>query len=187
MLELNQMGFFARLAGPLRLPVFLPRPAPFGLILAEDIAVPADFSGDSVDSLCEMRFIQLALPDDDHCPTQSFQLAPDLLVPLLVARHLRLPELRIGLRHRILLAILVAVPEAPVNEDDSVVFGQNYVRGAGEPFHVSAVTEPFAPERMAQPDFRGGVLCLIVGHAVMALFGSHFVDNEQAKLLSFSQ
>ena len=123
MLDLDQMGFFARLAGPLRLPVFLPRPAPFGLILAEDIAVPADFFGNSVDRLCEMRFFQFALPDDDYRPSQALQLAPDLLVPLLVTRHLRLPELRVGLRHRILLAILVAVPEAPVNEDDRVVFG----------------------------------------------------------------
>ena len=83
MLELDQMGFFARLAGPLRLPVFLPRPAPFGLILAEDIAVPADSFGDSVDRFCEMRFLQFALPDDDHCPAEPLQLAPDLLVPLL--------------------------------------------------------------------------------------------------------
>ncbi len=123
MLELDQMGFFARLAGPLLLPVFLPRPAPFGLILAEDIAVPADFFGDSLDGLCEMRFLQLALPDDDYRPSEPLQLAPDLLVPLMITRHLRLPELRVGLRHRVFLAILVAVPETAVNEDDCVVFG----------------------------------------------------------------
>ena len=187
MLELDHMGFFARLAGLLRLPVFLPRPTPFGLIVAEDIAVPADFFGNSVDRLCEMRFLQFALPDDDHCPTQSFQLAPDLLVALLVARHLRLPKFCIGLRRRILLAILVAVPETAVNEDDSVVFGQDYVRGARETLHVSAVTEPFAPERVAQPDFRFCAGRVDGGHVVVALFGCHFVDNEQAKLLSFSQ
>ena len=70
-----------------------------------------------------MGLLQLAFPDDDDEPALGLQLAPNLLVPLLIAGDFCLPELRVGLGDRVVFAILVAVPETAVDEDGYAVFG----------------------------------------------------------------
>ena len=65
----------------------------------------------------------MALPDDYDVPALGLQLAPHLLIPLLVAGDLGRPEVCVGLGCCGVLAVLVAVPEAAVDEDDGAVFG----------------------------------------------------------------
>ena len=60
-------------------------------------------------------------------------------VAFLVAVDLSLPELAIALRHYKVLATLVAVPKAAVDEDDCLVLAQYYVGGAGQALDVYAV------------------------------------------------
>lgn len=86
-----------------------------------------------------------------------------------VAVELRLPELNAAFWHRRALAVLVPVPEAPVDEDDGLVFRQNDVGRTRQTAHVLSETEPHPMEHRTEPDFNRGVPTPYPAHDPAAL------------------
>ena len=113
--------------------------------LLELLAVEVDFLLHAVDGFFQNSFLQLALPDDDDVPAFGFQLAPDFLVTLLVARDLGCPEGGVGLWNGVLAATLVTVPETAVHEYNSTVFWKDNIRFSWEALFIYQVTETIAP------------------------------------------
>ena len=93
--------------------------------LIVELAVLLDLFGDIENGFVQPAFLQFALPHDDDAPAFRFQLAPYLLVPLLVPAHLRCPELRVRLGNRIVLAPFVSMPEAAMDKDDRPISRQD--------------------------------------------------------------
>lgn len=112
---------------------------------AKDLSVLVDLGGHCRDGFREPASFELALPDDDDGPAFGFELAPGVLVALLVPCYLGGPEVCVGFGNDVVGAVFVAVPEAAVDEDDGVVFGEDDVRLAGEAFVVDTVSEPKSP------------------------------------------
>lgn len=123
---------------------------------AEGLAVFVDLGGHCRDCFREAAAIEFALPDDDDGPAFGFQLAPCVLVALPVPCYLGGPEVGVGLGYRVILAVLVAVPEAAVDEDDGAVLGEDDVRLAGKTLVIGAIAESQTPEGMTQLKLRLG-------------------------------
>ena len=113
---------------------------------AKDLTVSPDGRCRCLDGFLQAALLQLTLPDDDDRPAFCLQLTPGVLVTLPVAGDLGGPEVGVGLGDRVILAVLVAVPEAAVDEDDGAVLGEDDVRRAGEAAVVDAVAEAEMPE-----------------------------------------
>lgn len=64
-------------------------------------------------------------------PAEVAQLDAFFDVALFVAFYFLFPEWGVALGHYKVLATLVAVPEAAVDEDDCLVLAQHYVGGQG--------------------------------------------------------
>ena len=99
---------------------------------AKDLAVLPDGRCRCFNGFLQALLFQFAFPDDDDAPAFCLQLAPGVLVALPVAGYLGCPEVGVGLGNRVILAVLVAVPEAAVDEDDGAVLGEDDVGRAGE-------------------------------------------------------
>lgn len=105
-------------------------------------------------------------------------------VALLVALDFRFPPLRAGRGQTEVLAMLMAVPEAAVDEDHGLVFWQDEV---GPPWqgpvlgavHREAVTEPVKHRAQRQLGFR--VASPDAGHDFGALFGTEDVGHRENK------
>lgn len=89
---------------------------------AEELAILVDLGGHCRDGFGEAAALEFAFPDDDDSPSFGLQLAPGVLVVLLVACYLGGPEVCVGFGYREVRAVFVAVPEAAVDEDDGAVF-----------------------------------------------------------------
>ena len=69
------------------------------------------------------RIVQLAFPNDEQAPAEFAQVAAVAGVAGDVGLELVAPELAVGLGGGRALAVLVAMPEASVDEDDGGVLG----------------------------------------------------------------
>lgn len=147
------------------------------LIGAEELAILVDLGGHCRDGFGEAAAIEFAFPDDDDGPAFGFQLAPGVLVALLVPCYLGGPEVGVGLGYRVVFAVIVAVPEAAVDEDDGAVFGEDDVGFAGEASVVDAVAEAQAPEGFAEEQLRLGGGGVDGGHVCVALGGCEGVGH----------
>ena len=134
------------------------------------VPVPDDFRGYAVHGVFKPRLLQSTLPDDDDIPALGFQLAPNFLVTLLVPGYLGCPKVSVCLGNRVVLAALMAMPEAAVDEDDSAVFGEDDVGGAGKAFVIHAVAEPQAPQCTTQLQLRLRRRGVNGRHVFVALF-----------------
>ena len=144
---------------------------------AEELAVLVDLGGHCRDGFREAAAIEFALPDDDDGPAFGFQLAPCVLVALLVPCYLGGPEVGVGFGDGVVFTVFVTVPEAAVDEDDGAVFGKDDVGLAGEAFVVDTEAEAQAPEGFAEEQLRlrgGGV---DGGHVCVALGGCEGVGH----------
>lgn len=107
---------------------FLAGASPFFFSVVEELLVfiagSPDFSLYAVDGVLELRLFQLAFPDDDHTPACGFQFTPYALVAFLVACYFCGPVIRVGLRHLEDRTVLMPMPEATVDEDDSTILGK---------------------------------------------------------------
>ncbi len=167
------------------LPVFLPGFPSVILSGAEGLAVFVDLGGHCRDCFRESDALEFAFPDDDDGPAFGFQLAPCVLVALLVPCYLGGPEVGVGFGDGVVLTVFVAVPEAAVDEDDGAVFGEDDVRFAGEALVVDAVAEAQAPEGFAEEQLRLGGGGVDGGHVCVALGGSVVIRHTlQIYLLS---
>lgn len=74
-------------------------------------------------------------------PSHGGKLMALLEVTLLIALNLLLPKFGVGLWHRIMLAVLMPVPEAAIDEYDCLVFAHYDVGMTRQTGMVEAVTE----------------------------------------------
>ena len=120
---------------------------------------------------------QFAFPYGDDGPGEDVESLGVLQVTLYVLRHLRLPEFHVRLRHDVLRASLVSVPEAAVDEDDCAILGQDEVGGAGEALVIEPVPVAFVPKCVPDGPLRGGVPGTDAGHVVRPLGWGHNVRH----------
>lgn len=144
---------------------------------AKDLTVFPDGRCRCRDGFLKAALFQFAFPDDDDAPTLCLQLAPGVLVTLPVAGYLGGPEVGVGPGDRVILAVLVAVPEAAVDEDDGAVLGEDDVRRAWKAAVVDAVAEAEAPEGATQEELRLGGGGVDGGHVAVALLWSVVVGH----------
>lgn len=153
----------------------LPGAPAFFLRGAVRLAVPENLVADAADRLFEDGLLQLALPDDDDRPTLRLQLSPFLLIAFLIPGHLGRPEFRVGLGDSVVLAALVTVPEATVDEHHRPILWQNDVRFPRQPLFIDPVAEPKTPQRTAQLQLRLRGRGVDSCHVAMALVWSECV------------
>ena len=94
------------------------------------------------------------------------------MVAGLVPGNLGSPEVGVGFRNRVVLAAVVAVPESSVDEDDSVVLGEDDVGFTGQSLVVHPVAEASVPEGVAQLQLRLGRGGVYGSHIEVAHVGS---------------
>ena len=143
----------------------------------KDLSVLVDLGGHRRDGFREPASFEFAFPDDDDSPAFGFQLAPCVLVALLVPCYLGGPEVGVGFGDGVVLTVFVSVPEAAVDEDDGAVFGEDDVGFAGEALVVDAVAEAQAPEGFAEEQLRLGGGGVNGGHVCVALGGGEGVGH----------
>ncbi len=84
--------------------------------------------------------LQRTFPDHGHAPSVHSKLAAHIRVPRLVAADLVPPEVFAGFWPPEQRTIM-AMPEAPVDEDRSIVLWQDQIGLPGQLFHVESVPE----------------------------------------------
>lgn len=86
---------------------------------------------DQLCHLADITALERAFPDRGD-PPAIFQKCSDIpFVSLDVSQELRRPEFRTGCWHCREATVAVAVPEASMHENDSLVLGEDKVRFAG--------------------------------------------------------
>jgi hypothetical protein len=111
-------------------------------------------------------------------PAEVAQLDAFFDVALFVAFYFLFPEWGVALGHYKVLATLVAVPKAAVDEDGCLVFAQYYVGGAGQAFDIYAVAVAMGMEVTAHNQLGFGVLALDARHALVPLLFAHSVCHD---------
>lgn len=114
---------------------------------------------------------QLTFPQDDGVPAEEAELDTLPLVALAVALYLGLPEGDVGLGEDEVGAILMAVPEASVDEDGGLVFAKHDVGCAGQALDVYPIAESAREEVAAHHHLGLRVSAADALHASAALFG----------------
>ena len=112
---------------------------------AMNLSVPLDLSFNEVEGVVEVRFLQLAFPDDDDRPALSLKLTPDFLVTSLVPGDLLFPVFAVGTWHPKCKATLMSVPETSMDEYHGLIFREYDVRRAGKMTDVFSIAE--SPDR----------------------------------------
>jgi len=135
------------------------------------LTVVAELGGEGGEGGVALVGLEFAFPDGDDVPAHCLEKFGGGGVTLGVAADLGGPEVGVGLGDDEVLAPLVAVPEAAVDEDDGVPFPQDYVGGAGELADVQAVAESFVVEVVAHNLLGARILRADAGHVVGALCG----------------
>ena len=96
-------------------------------------------------------------------------------VALFVASDFLFPEVGVGLGHLEVWTVIVSMPEATVDKDDSAVFAQYDVGMAGESGMVEAIAEATGKEILAHKYLGACSLALYSSHAAVALLLCHLV------------
>ena len=159
------------------LSILFPNSSSFFLGVSIGFPTPDNLFGDTGNSRVEVRLLQLTLPDNDDAPAFSFQLSPDLLIPLLVPGYLSHPELCVGLGYSIIPTVFVAMPKASVHEDYRPILWQHDIRPARKGFVVYPVTKSLVPKCETQRQLRLGRSGVNCGHIAMALNRSVFIRH----------
>ena len=127
---------------------------PVILSLPKDLSVMPNLRLNTGNRFVQNGPLQLTFPDNDDKPALGLQLAPDLLVALLVPCYLGCPEVGVSLGNCVVLATFVSMPKATMNEDDGVVFWEDDVWGTGKMSVICSVAKPLVPESMTQLQLR---------------------------------
>ena len=131
--------------------------------------------GEGVESLLAAVGLELTFPYGDAVPSHCGYLALFVDVALFVAVDFLLPEVGVCLGHLEVWAVVVSMPEATVDKDDSAVFAQHDVGMTGESGMVEAIAEAAGKEILAHQYLRARSLALYCRHAAMALLLGHLV------------
>ena len=162
--------------------VFLSCPTSFFEGGTKGVSIADDFSLNACKSILELGFFKLALPEYDNEPAFGFKLPPRLLITFFVAGDFSGPIISISLWNAIITATVMAMPEAPVDEDDRAVFGQDYIRRAWQVMDISSVSETVFPKIMPSFNFRCSIrranlrhtrttllFCELISHTVLII------------------
>ena len=77
-------------------------------------------------------FLDFAFPDDNDMPASLLQRSLFFFITLDVAFEFLLPEFHVGFRHCGDFAAFMAMPEATIDKNHRMPFGQNDIRMAGQ-------------------------------------------------------
>ena len=84
-----------------------------------------------------INFWDSTFPDNQSTNAGLFKCAPVSIIPLYIFLELFKPEFNTGFWSISKSTALMAMPEAPMNENDSVVFRQHNIRSAGDVLRMS--------------------------------------------------
>jgi hypothetical protein len=107
---------------------------------------------------------QGAFPDCRNPPTSQQQRRSNGTVPRHIRAELRLPEFRACCRSACVTAARVPVPEAPVHEDDGLVFRQHEIRLAGYALGMEPIAKAQRMQGLPEGQFRLRVLSADASH-----------------------
>ena len=127
-------------------------------------------------------FSQFAFPDHDGTPAEFAKVAAVAGVAGDVGLELVAPEFAAGLGGGRALAVLVAMPEAAVDEGDGGMPGQHDVRGAGKVAAVETEAVAHAVQEGTDGQFGLGVRAADAGHEGGAGGGSEEVGHVKLAL-----
>lgn len=99
-----------------------------------------------VNSFLQADSLKFALPYDDDRPTFSFELAPDILVALLISGYFGRPIVSISIGRVTIFTSFVTMPKTAVNKNGSTIFWKDDIRFARQLLIVHLITEPQVPE-----------------------------------------
>jgi hypothetical protein len=105
-------------------------------------------------------------------------LIPDVSLP--VAFKLRSPEIKLRFWQAGQLAVFVAVPEAPMYEDDLFAGAENQIGLAGKICSIQAISKPKAVNQPPDQQFWFGVFTAHKRHELAAIFGAKSVHGNLA-------
>ena len=86
------------------------------------------------DIVCQRikAFLDFAFPDDNHMPACLLQGGLLFLIAFNVALEFLRPEFHVGFRHGGDFAAFMAMPEATIDENHRMPFGQNDIGMSGQ-------------------------------------------------------
>ena len=99
------------------------------------------------------------------------------MVTFLIPCNLGGPEISVGLWNSVILAALVAMPEAAVDEDYGVVLGENNVGFTWQALVIHPVAKAVVPKGVAEFQLRLGRGGVNGGHGAAANVGSQYVRH----------
>lgn len=107
---------------------------------------------------------QGAFPDCRNPPTGQQQRRSNGTVPRHIRAELRRPEFRACCRSACITAAQVPVPEAPVHEDDGLVFRQHKIRFAGYAIGMEPIAKAQRMQGPPEGQLRLRILSADAGH-----------------------
>ena len=126
---------------------------------------------------------QLALPYHDHLPPVPLQQAIVLLIPSAVTVDFGLPEADVALRDTGFPAILVTVPEAPVDEYRCPVGAHHDIRLPWDALYVETVAVPVAPQPFPHLQLGFRVPAVNMRHTDVPLVGRKHISHSSTYVL----
>ena len=140
------------------------------------------------DIVCQRikAFLDFAFPDDNDMPAGLLQRGLLFFIALDVALEFLRPEFHVGFRHGGDFAAFMAMPEAAVDENHRMPFGQNDIGMSGQFRRMETVAEAQHMQMMTHNQFRLRVLRPDFAHGFAALFwrdGIHNGINETSGMI----
>ena len=140
------------------------------------------------DIVCQRikAFLDFAFPDDNHMPACLLQGGLLFLIAFNVALEFLRPEFHVGFRHCGDFATFMAMPEATIDENYRMPFGQNNIGMSGQFRRMEAVAKAQRMQMMTHDQFRLRVLRPDFAHGFAAFFwrdGIHNGINETSGMI----
>lgn len=105
-----------------------------------------------------------AFPEQNHPPSGFLQVGNYFPVATHIAGEFCLPEFDIAGRCRGILAPLMPMPVAPVNEHYRAVSRKNEIRSTGQFSVMQPITQSLAMQKASDQHFGPGILAANAGH-----------------------
>lgn len=132
----------------------------------------------SVERLLKNLWFQLAFPKCYGMPPQVPELNASFEITFLVFQNFILPKLGVCFGYYKVFAILMTVPEAPIDEDSGSVFLENNIGRSREILDIEPVSESTGKQKSSHKKFWLGVLAFYALHTFPSLLWIHPVCHE---------
>lgn len=126
---------------------------------------------------------QLTFPNNNHFPSERFQLSPVSVVSFDVAGKFVSPELYTRLRSVGILTAFMAMPEATMHKNDCFVFWHNNIRFAGKIFTVEPESVTHSMQKRPDCQFRFCITGANPAHVPASVFGRQFIHFSRSGTL----